>query len=98
MTHFDGFAVASFHPNQATFMFRFLCFFALSGTSLTAPAAQFTLDSAVAYALAHNPDLAAARFSIGEARARLLGSGRLSNPELESDLRPNVRGREFSFG
>jgi len=61
-------------------------------------AARFTIDSAVTYAIAHNPDLAAARFSIEEARARLRGSGRLSNPELESELRPNVRGREFSFG
>ena len=64
----------------------------------SSPAARFTLDSAVSYALTHNPDLAAARYSIEEARGRLLGSGRFSNPELESDLRPNVRGREFSFG
>lgn len=69
-------------------------FFSLAAGS---SAARFTLESAVTYAMAHNPDLAAARFSTGEARGRLLGSGRLSNPELEAELRPNVKGREFSF-
>ena len=98
MTNFHGFAVPSFHQNQTTFMLRSLIVFAFLGTSATGFAARFTLESAGSYALAHNPDLAAARFSIEEARARLLGSGRLSNPELESDLKPNVRGREFSFG
>ena len=61
-------------------------------------AESFTQDGAVAYALKNNPELAAARYSIGEARGRLLQSGRLANPELETDLKPNVRGREFSFG
>ena len=98
MTNFHGFAVPSFHQNQTTFMFRSFIVFAFLGTSATGFAARFTLDSAVTYAVTHNPDLAAARYSIEEARGRLLGSGRLSNPELESDLRPNVRGREFSFG
>jgi len=79
-------------------MIRSLLILAFYGTAATSLAARFTIDSAVTYAMAHNPDLAAARFSIEEARARLLGSGRLSNPELESELRPNVRGREFSFG
>lgn len=45
-----------------------------------------------------NPDLAAARWSIEEARGRLIQSGRLQNPELEAELKPNVRGRgEVSF-
>lgn len=79
-------------------MLRSLIVFAFLGTSATGFAARFTLDSAVTYAVTHNPDLAAARYSIEEARGRLLGSGRLSNPELESDLNPNIRGREFSFG
>lgn len=79
-------------------MFRILFVCAFFGASATGFAARFTVESAVTYAVAHNPDLAAARFSIEEARGRLLGSGRLSNPELESDLKPNVRGREFSFG
>ena len=79
-------------------MFRLFLIFSFLSIAGGSSAARFTLDSAVIYAVAHNPDLAAARFSIAEARARLLGSGRLSNPELESELRPNVRGREFSFG
>jgi cobalt-zinc-cadmium efflux system outer membrane protein len=79
-------------------MFRILFFITFLASVVTGYAASFTIESAVTYAIAHNPDLAAARFSIEEARARLLGSGRLSNPELESGLRPNVRGREFSFG
>jgi len=44
--------------------------------------------------MAENLDLAAARLFIREAGARLEQSGRLSNPELESELRPNVNGRE----
>lgn len=79
-------------------MFRSFIIFIFLVPATGGSAAGFTLNSAVTYAIAHNPDLAAARFSIEEARARLLGSGRLSNPELESDLRPNVRGREFTFG
>lgn len=77
---------------RLTFLISFLCL-AVAGR-----AERFTLDSAVIYALQNNPELAAARFSIEEARGRLLGSGRRSNPELESELKPNVRGREFSFG
>ena len=92
MTNFHGIGVPSFHQNQTTFMFRSLIIFAFLGISAIGFAARFTIESAGSYALAHNPDLAAARFSIEEARARLLGSGRLSNPELESDLKPNVRG------
>lgn len=60
-------------------------------------AETFTLDGAVAHALKHNRDLAAARYSIEQARGRLIHSGRLPNPELETELKPNVRGREFSF-
>lgn len=61
-------------------------------------AERFTLESGVTYALRHNPDLAAARLSIEEARGRLAQAGRWSNPELESELKPNLRGREFSIG
>lgn len=72
--------------------------FSFLGFATFSFAERFTLDSAVPYAHKHNPELAAARFTIDEARGRLLNAGRLSNPELESELRPNVRGREFSFG
>lgn len=65
------------------------------GSGLAAGAAEFTLDSVAAYAQSHNPDLSAARHRIDEARGRLLQSGRISNPELEGGVKPNVRGREF---
>jgi len=55
-----------------------------------------TVDGAAAYALQHNPSLAAARLSIGEARGRLQQSGRLSNPEVELEFNKNPRSRESS--
>ena len=79
-------------------MFRLvttLCFLAVSHT---ARSATFQVESAVNHALRHNRELAAARFSVDEARGRLLQAGRLSNPELESEWKPNVRGREYSVG
>ncbi len=63
-----------------------------------AVAAVFTSESAVRHALANNADLAAARLTIEEARGRLAQAGRLANPELESELKPNVRGREGVLG
>jgi cobalt-zinc-cadmium efflux system outer membrane protein len=62
-----------------------------------AAAGTYTPDSAASYALAHNPGLAAARLGVDQARARLLQAGGLSNPELESEVRPNLAGREFSL-
>ena len=77
---------------RSTFIFLFL--FLLSSVQ----AGSFTLESAVQHALSHNPELAAARFSIAEAEGRSLQSGRRANPELESEIRPNVQGREISYG
>jgi outer membrane protein TolC len=65
-------------------------------TSAFANGVSLSSDSAVAYALKHNPSLAAARFSIEEARGRLKQSGRLSNPELELEFNKNTRSRESS--
>lgn len=82
-------------------MFRPLTFIILLVIAAGVPAGRaetFTLERAVAYALKHNPEIAAARFAVEEARGRLLQSGRLANPEVESELKPNVRGREVSFG
>ncbi len=62
-----------------------------------AGAGTYTPDSAASYALAHNPGLAAARLGVDQAKARLLQAGGLSNPELESEVRPNLAGREFSL-
>jgi cobalt-zinc-cadmium efflux system outer membrane protein len=44
--------------------------------------------------LSANRDLAAARLLVAEAVARQEQSGRLSNPEVETELRPNLNGRE----
>ena len=60
-------------------------------------AAEFTLDAAVACALTNNADLAAARLRIDEARSRAGNAGRWANPELETELKPGVRGREGTF-
>ena len=49
-------------------------------------------------ALGHNLELAAARLGIAEAQGRLQQAGRMANPELESEIKPNVRGREYSLG
>ncbi len=65
--------------------------FAFAGT---AGAATLPLDQAADYALAHNPHLAVARLRIEEARGRMLGAGRLRNPELEVEFGQNVRAPE----
>ncbi|HEX2750025.1 MAG TPA: TolC family protein, partial [Verrucomicrobiales bacterium] len=78
-------------------MFRFIlpAVFAASVAGLRA--GTFTVEGAAERAVRSNPDLAAARWGIEEARGRLWQSGRPSNPELEAELKPNVRGREFSL-
>lgn len=78
-------------------MLRLTIFIIILSGAVPAIAASFTVESAVNHALKNNPDLAAARYSIEQARGRLIQSGRLPNPELETELKPNVRGREFSF-
>ncbi|MBS0657218.1 MAG: TolC family protein [Verrucomicrobia bacterium] len=52
---------------------------------LTSPLAADTLspDQAVARTLRENPGLRAARWRIEEARGRVVGAGRLANPELD---------------
>ena len=57
-------------------------------------AATFLPDEAIRHALVTNRDLAAARLLVAEATARQEQSGRLSNPELETEIRPNLNGRE----
>ncbi|MDQ3621821.1 MAG: TolC family protein [Verrucomicrobiota bacterium] len=59
---------------------------------------RLTLESAPAYALRHNPSLAAARLRIEEARGRLNQAGRLSNPEVELELNRNFRAPEGAVG
>ena len=50
------------------------------------------------YTLRHNPDLAAARLRIDEARGRLLGAGRLANPELGVGFTHDRRFEEGTVG
>ena len=52
--------------------------------------ASFSLVDVVPTALAKNPDLVAARLAIDEAQGRLVQSGRLTNPELEVEVKPQV--------
>jgi cobalt-zinc-cadmium efflux system outer membrane protein len=60
-------------------------------SSAWAKEVRLRLDETPAYARRHNLELAAARLRIAEARGRLLGSGRLTNPELELEFSQNVR-------
>ena len=59
---------------------------------------SLSVENAAAYAIRHNPALAAARFRIEEARGRLDAAGRRPNPELEFDLSQNVRTPEHGAG
>ncbi len=74
-------------------MSRFLISVLLALAAAGLRAETFTVEGAVARALKSNKDLAAARWRIEEARGRVFQSGRLKNPELEAELKPNVRGR-----
>jgi cobalt-zinc-cadmium efflux system outer membrane protein len=58
---------------------------------------RLRLDETAAYALRHNRQLAAARLRLDEARGRLLGAGRLPNPELEIEFSQNPRMPERTF-
>jgi cobalt-zinc-cadmium efflux system outer membrane protein len=78
-------------------MFRLPAFLLLL-TAASAGAVTLPLERTPDYALAHNPSLAAARLRIDEARGRVLGAGRLANPELEIDFAQNVRMPERSLG
>lgn len=60
-----------------------------AGTNVTV-----SLKQSAAYTREHNPDLAAARMRIAEAKGRLLGAGRLSNPELGIEFNTDRKGRE----
>ena len=58
-------------------------------------------DAAIAQAVNRNPELQAARQEIAKAEGRLLQSGRLSNPEVETSARMQrlvSQGQESQFG
>lgn len=69
----------------------------LSGTSFRSKAGEITLDSIPQQVARANPDLAAARLMIEEARGRHLGAGRRMNPEIEVTARRMAEGREGGF-
>lgn len=69
--------------------------FVLAACPLRAePALIISLESVGQRVRSENPDLAAARLSIGEALGRVTQSGRLANPELETSFEHNSRFRE----
>lgn len=67
-----------------------------SGTG--AGAESYTIEAAVARALARNAQVGAVRTGVEEARGRRLQAGLPANPELETEFAPNTRGREFLLG
>ncbi len=77
-------------PRILSFIFFFIAL-------VQACAVSLQLDGVGDYTLRHNPQLAAARLRIEEARGRLVGAGRLSNPELGLEVQQNVRTPERSF-
>lgn len=80
-------------PTRTLLAITILCLAAATAGAVTLP-----LDRAPDYALAHNQQLAAARLRIDEARGRVLGAGRLANPELEVEYSQNVRMPERALG
>ena len=71
------------------------CVFLASAAALHA--VTLPLEDVPAYATRHNPQLKAAALRIDEARGRVLGAGRLQNPELDFAFSQNVRYPERSF-
>jgi cobalt-zinc-cadmium efflux system outer membrane protein len=74
-------------------MFRYFLFVCLPVLSCAAEI-SLTLPQVPAYAVRNHPNLAAARWRIEEARGRLLGAGRLANPNFNTEIAPNIKGRE----
>ena len=62
-----------------------------------ANAASLGLEEVGSDAVRSNPALAAARWRIEEARARLQNSGRLPNPAIDTEFRQNFRSAERSM-
>ena len=59
----------------------------LGGMALSADAASLTLESAIDTAIQNNKDLQATRYTVAQARARLLQAGLPPNPRLEVSKR-----------
>lgn len=67
-------------------------------TSAFAGEVSLSLSDTAGYTRKHNPELAAARLRIDEARGRLLGSGRRANPEFGVDFKHDSRFEEGTVG
>ncbi|RBP42455.1 cobalt-zinc-cadmium efflux system outer membrane protein [Roseimicrobium gellanilyticum] len=65
---------------------------------LSAREVRVPYSNVAAYTLKNNPALAAARLRIEEAKGRLIGAGRLANPELGIDFKRDDRFYEGTFG
>jgi len=65
--------------------------------SALSSAAAIKLEDIGQQIVTKNPELAAARFMIDEAKGRHLGSGRLMNPEIEATGRHMTKGSEGGF-
>ncbi len=75
--------------------FRFSFFFLLLAPAISqAGVITLSLDKVAQYASNHHPQIKAARWRIEEARGRLQGAGRMSNPNVSAEFAPNIRGRE----
>ncbi|MCC6234443.1 MAG: TolC family protein [Verrucomicrobiales bacterium] len=85
--------------NTPSFSRPLRCFALALATAVSTTAAEMplTIETATRHAVAHNADLAAAQWTVAEARGRLTQAGRWSNPELEGEFAPHVRGRESTL-
>ncbi|HWL53777.1 MAG TPA: TolC family protein [Chthoniobacteraceae bacterium] len=79
-------------------LFFALLFFAWLPAVLEGSTLTLSLAGSAGYTREHNPHLAAARLRIAEARGRLLGAGRLPNPEAGLEFRSDRYGREGNLG
>ncbi|HEX8309981.1 MAG TPA: hypothetical protein VF614_01610, partial [Chthoniobacteraceae bacterium] len=69
----------------------------LTQAAYAANGVQLTVDNVAEYARQKSPQLSAARYRIEEARGRLEGAGRLTNPELEVEFAQDTRMPERVF-
>ena len=75
-----------------------LGFCTLATSAASAGEVRVPYASVSSYTLKHNPSLAAARLRIDEAKARLLGAGRLANPEVGMEFQRDDHFYEGTFG
>ena len=70
----------------------------LLGAALDSDSVVLTLDAIPAEVMNRNPDLKTARWTIESARNRMLQSGRLSNPNLQTTYQDNAQTSERTVG